>query len=115
MTEIEELGEQLTEGAKAEGIEVHIRRMFPDIDPHEVRLRTLSLMWKGKIRCFRTSVNDTAIRYVLAEEVDKFLKVYPKAIEFPAWMYEMMLHSGMMAFKGEDGKWHKSNEAAKEA
>ena len=104
---VEELGEQLTEGAKAEGIEVHIRRMFPDMNPMDVRMRTLALMWKGKVRCFRTTPHGpvASIRYVLAEEVDKFLKVYPEAVEFPAWIYEFMLHSKIMVFKGEDEKW----------
>jgi hypothetical protein len=72
-------------------IEKRLHEMFPGMDPNDVRKRTLARMWSGEIRCFRPSRKLGAIRYVLAEEADKFLSAHPEAIEIEPEMYEAML------------------------
>ena len=92
------------------GIEKRLHEMFPGMDPNDIRKRTLARMWSGEIRCFRPSRRLGAIRYVLAEEADKFLKEYPEAIEIPAQMYEFILFAGMFVVQQENGDWRRSNE-----
>jgi hypothetical protein len=88
-------------------IEKRLHELFPDMDPNDVRLRTLGRMWNGDIRCFRTSPSSVAIRYVLAEEADAFLKEYPEAIEIPAQIYEFMMYAKMFLVQQENGEWRR--------